>query len=134
MCSSRKSLSCKGKVHSGGYSRWRRPGLVTGRDSIPSPSPPCRIRAHEHCAESATVRTQIAALCAAITAAVSRRWKVASQRLRNCLDADFRRLCGLAADADLGAAVPSCRGWTMTDLLHHFGEVYLDKTECMRGG
>ena len=22
----------------------------------------------------------------------------------------------------------------MTDLLHHFGEVYLDKTECMRVG
>jgi len=32
------------------------------------------------------------------------------------------------------AGVACCRGWTMTDLLHHFGEVYLDKTECMRVG
>jgi hypothetical protein len=38
------------------------------------------------------------ALCAAITAAASRRWKAASQRLRDCLDAGFRRLRGVAAN------------------------------------
>ncbi len=57
-----------------------------------------------------------------------------SQRLRDCLDADFRRLREVAGGVDLGAAVPSCPGWTMTDLLHHVGEVYLEKVECMRLG
>jgi uncharacterized protein (TIGR03083 family) len=57
-----------------------------------------------------------------------------SQRLRDCLDADFRRLRAVAGGADLGAAVPSCPGWTLADLLRHVGEVYLYKAECMRLG
>ncbi|MFC4114951.1 maleylpyruvate isomerase family mycothiol-dependent enzyme [Nonomuraea zeae] len=35
---------------------------------------------------------------------------------------------------DLGAAVPSCPGWTAADLLLHVGEVYLHKVEMMRKG
>jgi uncharacterized protein (TIGR03083 family) len=57
-----------------------------------------------------------------------------SQRLRDCLDADFHRLRQVAAGADLDAAVPSCPGWTMADLLRHVGEVYLNRVECMRLG
>jgi uncharacterized protein (TIGR03083 family) len=57
-----------------------------------------------------------------------------NQRLRDCLDTDFRRLREVASGADLGAAVPSCPGWAMADLLRHVAEVYLHKTECMRQG
>jgi uncharacterized protein (TIGR03083 family) len=57
-----------------------------------------------------------------------------NQRLRDCLDADFRRLREVAGSADPGAAVPSCPGWTMTDLIRHVSEVYLHKVECMRQG
>jgi uncharacterized protein (TIGR03083 family) len=57
-----------------------------------------------------------------------------SQRLRDYLDADFRRLREVAGGTDPGAAVPSCPGWTMADLLRHVGEVYLQKVECMRLG
>lgn len=57
-----------------------------------------------------------------------------SQRLRECLGADFGRLREVAAGADLGAAVPSCPGWTTADLVRHVGEVYLHKTECMQLG
>ncbi|MGO8875210.1 MAG: maleylpyruvate isomerase N-terminal domain-containing protein [Acidimicrobiales bacterium] len=57
-----------------------------------------------------------------------------SRELRDCLEADFRRLRDVAAGADLDAAVPSCSGWTMADLLRHVGAVYLHKVECMRLG
>jgi uncharacterized protein (TIGR03083 family) len=57
-----------------------------------------------------------------------------SDRLRTCLDADYRRLREVAGAADLDAGVPSCPGWTMTDLVRHVGEVYLYKVECMRLG
>src|SRR6266568_5919174 len=57
-----------------------------------------------------------------------------SQRLRDCLEADFRRLRDVAARADPGARVPSCPEWTMSDLLRHVGAVYLHKVECMRLG
>jgi len=57
-----------------------------------------------------------------------------SRRLRDCLDADFHRLQEVAASADLTAQVPSCPGWTMTDLVRHVGEVYLQKVECIRLG
>jgi uncharacterized protein (TIGR03083 family) len=57
-----------------------------------------------------------------------------NQRFRECLKADFGRLRGVAAGADPGAAVPSCPGWTMADLLRHVGEVYLEKAECIRLG
>jgi uncharacterized protein (TIGR03083 family) len=57
-----------------------------------------------------------------------------SQRLRDCLDADIRRMREVADVADLAVPVPSCPGWTMTDLLRHVGAVYLHKVECMRLG
>jgi len=57
-----------------------------------------------------------------------------SQQLRDCLDAGFHRLREVAGGAAPGAAVPSCPGWTMADLLRHVGEVYLYKVEQMRLG
>jgi uncharacterized protein (TIGR03083 family) len=36
------------------------------------------------------------------------------------------------ATRDLRVEVPSCPGWTVTDLVRHVAEVYLHKTECMR--
>jgi uncharacterized protein (TIGR03083 family) len=57
---------------------------------------------------------------------------VDSQRLRDCLDADFRRLHEVARATDLHAAVPTCPGWNLADLVRHVGEVYLYKVEMMR--
>jgi uncharacterized protein (TIGR03083 family) len=54
-----------------------------------------------------------------------------SSRLLTCLDADYARLREVAA-RDLSAPVPSCPGWTVTDLVYHVAEVYLHKTEAMR--
>jgi uncharacterized protein (TIGR03083 family) len=54
------------------------------------------------------------------------------KRLLDCLDADFARLRDVAAPADMTTTVPSCPEWTMSDLLHHVGAVYLHKVECMR--
>jgi uncharacterized protein (TIGR03083 family) len=48
-----------------------------------------------------------------------------------CLAADAARLRAASA-RDLSAPVPSCPGWTVTDLVRHVAEVYLHKTECMR--
>ena len=52
-------------------------------------------------------------------------------RLLECLAGDYARL-RLVAARDLTAEVPSCPGWTVSDLVHHVAEVYLHKTECMR--
>jgi uncharacterized protein (TIGR03083 family) len=57
-----------------------------------------------------------------------------SLRLRDSFDADFRRLRAVAGEADLHDPVPTCPGWTMTDLVRHVGEVYLYKVEQMRLG
>jgi uncharacterized protein (TIGR03083 family) len=57
-----------------------------------------------------------------------------SERLRASLDADFHRLRAVAGAADLAAPVPTCPGWSLGDLLHHLGAVYLHKVECMRLG
>jgi uncharacterized protein (TIGR03083 family) len=54
-------------------------------------------------------------------------------RYLECLAADAGRL-RLVAEKDLGAAVPSCPGWSMTDLVRHVAVVYLHKVECMRHG
>src|SRR5690349_9400878 len=54
-----------------------------------------------------------------------------SERLLSCLATDYARLRSVAAH-DLNAAVPSCPGWTVTDLVRHVGMVYLHKVECMR--
>jgi uncharacterized protein (TIGR03083 family) len=56
-----------------------------------------------------------------------------SSRYLDCLAADFERLRSVAP-IDLGSAVPSCPGWTVADLSHHVGEVYLHKTAAMRDG
>ncbi|PZG17300.1 maleylpyruvate isomerase family mycothiol-dependent enzyme [Nonomuraea aridisoli] len=54
-------------------------------------------------------------------------------RYLELLDRDAARLRE-AAVRDVGAAVPSCPGWTAADLLLHVGEVYLHKVEAMRRG
>lgn len=54
----------------------------------------------------------------------------ASQYLR-LLEADADRIADVAAKG-LDAAVPSCEGWTVRDVVVHVAEVYLHKVECMR--
>jgi len=51
--------------------------------------------------------------------------------LRSHLAADAVRLRA-AAEGNLDAPVPSCPGWTVTDLVQHVAEVYLHKTACIR--
>jgi uncharacterized protein (TIGR03083 family) len=53
-------------------------------------------------------------------------------RLRACLDSDYLLLRAAVAAADPGTAVPSCPGWTVSDLADHVATVYLHKTECIR--
>jgi uncharacterized protein (TIGR03083 family) len=53
------------------------------------------------------------------------------QRFLDCLASDYTRLRSVAG-RDLAAPVPSCPGWTVTDLLRHVAEVYLHKSECIR--
>jgi uncharacterized protein (TIGR03083 family) len=57
-----------------------------------------------------------------------------SERLRECLAADFARLRDIAATTELSRQVPSCPDWTLADLVQHVGAVYLHKVECMRLG
>jgi uncharacterized protein (TIGR03083 family) len=54
-------------------------------------------------------------------------------RYLECLATDQTRLRQVAA-ADLAAAVPTCPGWSVADLVRHVSEVYLHKVECMRQG
>src|SRR5579872_6427237 len=54
-------------------------------------------------------------------------------RFLECLSTDFARLREVAA-LDQTAAVPSCPGWTVADLIRHVGEVYLHKVGAMRDG
>jgi uncharacterized protein (TIGR03083 family) len=54
-----------------------------------------------------------------------------SSRLLACLGDDYGRLRAAAA-RDLSAPVPTCPGWTVTDLVYHVAEVYLHKVEAMR--
>ncbi|WP_214317501.1 maleylpyruvate isomerase family mycothiol-dependent enzyme [Nonomuraea sediminis] len=56
-----------------------------------------------------------------------------SARYLDCLRADAALLRAAAA-ADLTAAVPSCPGWTATDLVNHVATVYLHKAETIRQG
>lgn len=55
------------------------------------------------------------------------------ERLLECLAADAARLRAAAA-RELAAAVPSCPGWTVADLVSHVGAVYLNKVESIRTG
>jgi uncharacterized protein (TIGR03083 family) len=57
-----------------------------------------------------------------------------SARLRECLASDFARLREITATTDQDRPVPSCPDWTLSDLVHHVGTVYLHKVECMRLG
>jgi uncharacterized protein (TIGR03083 family) len=54
-----------------------------------------------------------------------------NSRLLDCMTENYTRLRAVVPK-DLSAAVPSCPGWTVTDLVRHVAEVYLDKVECMR--
>jgi uncharacterized protein (TIGR03083 family) len=54
-------------------------------------------------------------------------------RYLECLAADYARLRTLAA-VDPTADVPSCPGWSVADLVHHVGAVYLHKTLAIREG
>lgn len=54
-------------------------------------------------------------------------------RYLDCLADDFARLRVLAP-TNPTAPVPSCPGWTATDLTRHVGEVYLHKTLAIRDG
>ena len=47
---------------------------------------------------------------------------------------DAELLAGAAAAAGEGAAVPSCPGWTVRDLVEHTGSVYAHKVACMQLG
>lgn len=51
-------------------------------------------------------------------------------RYLDCLAADFDRL-GAAASSAPTAQVPSCPGWTATDLVRHVGQVYAHKTQAI---
>ncbi len=55
-----------------------------------------------------------------------------NSRFLKCLAADYDLLREAAAAAGPGAAVPSCPGWIVTDLVGHVAEVYLHKTAAMR--
>jgi len=57
-----------------------------------------------------------------------------SSRYLQSLDADFTLLRTAAHAAGLDAPVPSCPGWTVTDLVRHVAEVYLHKTLAMQLG
>ncbi len=69
-----------------------------------------------------------------IAQTVGPRWLAAgmeTSRLLTFLADHFTRLRDVAAK-DLTAAVPSCPGWTVTDLARHVAEVYLHKAAAMR--
>jgi uncharacterized protein (TIGR03083 family) len=54
-------------------------------------------------------------------------------RFLECLAADESRLREVVR-GDLTAAVPTCPGWTVADLVQHVALVYLHKVESMRRG
>lgn len=56
-----------------------------------------------------------------------------TSRYLECLAADAARLRAVAEDR-LDAAVPSCPGWTVRDLVRHVATVYLHKVRCMELG
>jgi uncharacterized protein (TIGR03083 family) len=57
-----------------------------------------------------------------------------SSRYLDCLAADYASLRAAAASADPAAPVPSCPGWTVTELVDHTGVTYLHKVATMREG
>ena len=55
-------------------------------------------------------------------------------RYLECLAADYGDLRDAATSVELTAPVPSCPGWTVSDLVVHVAEVYLHKATVMRTG
>ena len=55
-------------------------------------------------------------------------------RYLECLSADYGDLRDAATAVELTAPVPSCPGWTMSDLVFHVAEVYLHKVTLMVHG
>ena len=55
-------------------------------------------------------------------------------RFLQCLAADYGDLRDAASAAELTATVPSCPGWTVSDLVRHVAEVYRHKVTLMRTG
>jgi len=55
-------------------------------------------------------------------------------RYLECLSADYGDLRDAASSVELTAPVPSCPGWTVSDLLVHLAQVYLHKAAIMRTG
>ena len=53
-------------------------------------------------------------------------------RYLQCLSADYGDLRDAASAAEPTANVPSCPGWTVSDLVRHVAEVYLHKVTLMR--
>jgi hypothetical protein len=76
-------------------------------------------------------------MCSAHTCALCEAAAVDSSRYLESLAADFPLLRAAATAGGpegLSVPVPTCPGWTMTDLVRHVGEVYLHKTLTMRLG
>lgn len=57
-----------------------------------------------------------------------------NKRFLECLEHDYARLNEVSRAASLTAPVPSCPGWSLSDLVQHVGMVYLHKAVCMRTG
>src|SRR5262245_56113422 len=55
-------------------------------------------------------------------------------RFLECLDADYRRMHDVIAQADMDARVPSCPDWTVKDLVEHTAGVYLHKVQSTERG
>jgi len=55
-------------------------------------------------------------------------------RYLECLAADYGDLRQAATSVELTAPVPSCPGWTVSDLVVHVAEGYLHKATVMRTG
>jgi uncharacterized protein (TIGR03083 family) len=53
-------------------------------------------------------------------------------RLTDHLHREYALLHAAVASADPGSPVPTCPGWTVSDLAGHVAEVYLHKAECIR--
>jgi uncharacterized protein (TIGR03083 family) len=50
----------------------------------------------------------------------------------NLLDGEIRRIAELAAETDMGTAVPNCPGWDLARLIDHVAQVYVRNTGLVR--
>lgn len=58
--------------------------------------------------------------------------RLAPDRYLELIESDASRLLGQARAVGLGAAVSTCPGWTVDDLVAHLAEVYQHKIACTR--